>query len=308
MKKVKKDKILSQNPILNFGIFFLVFLIVILLSFAGRQEHLSNTERRVKTPKASPQLTEVIRTQGTLSGLGFFNNTLYFALKSSKRLYKLVNSSPKALADLDFVQNMLFGRDGTIIAPVFNENRVVRILQEGIVVDFLQDVKSPTSVAKGNAYYFVSSFFENKVIKIKKDGTNPELLLDKLSGPVSLYYDSDTNTLYIANYNRPVLTIKKLSTFDPARTDIFFDGLSHIRTILTLYKGKVVVLASLQGKGVVALLDLDSIRYKLLLQTELPDPIFGVLTKNNIVYLASENDPLGRIFKLNLNPLLSPLQ
>lgn len=244
-----------------------------------------------------------------IQGIAIFDNSLYISSSADRAIYKVGEQNAlEKIAELNFPQTLLFSQDGSITTPVFAENRVVRIRPEGIVTDFITNIANPTSITKTKTYYYATSFADSAVIAVKPDGTDKQVFIKNLDGPISIYYDRPTNSLYIANYNRPSITRQKLSRYDQTRTNTFFASLSHITNAFVNETGEVLASATKNGEGVIVKLNLEKGTETTIINTGLPDPLISYYAGNNVIYLASPSDHKGRIFKIDIADELNLLK
>lgn len=230
-------------------------------------------------------------------GIGEINGKIHVSSETDKALYKIEGGKAEKVATLDFAHDMWgWSRDSSIIA-VFNENRLVEIDTKGGVKSIIEGLGGPNGLTydKDRLTYFISNYNLETVVSFKEDHLNPELVVGNLKGPAGLAFDEFTRRLFIANYLDGSITIVTDKT---VLQNIKYPDLSNIESLSLDTRNNLRATATQNGKGVVVILKEDG-TYKVLLETELPEPLVGYFTEYE-VYLVSPNDPEGKILKAKL--------
>ena len=239
-------------------------------------------------------------------GIGFNNGIIYVSSETDKALYKIIDGKSEKFVDLDFAHDMVFEPDGSIITPVFNEGRVVRVNPNGII-ETLHDKQfnGPNGIAYNKfSFVYVSNYNSGRILTTR-DGVNfSEVTAGDLKGPAGIAYDKEKNTIWIASFLGNTISSyglgdnQEASIRRPRTFHYNLEGLIHPESIFVKDSNfsKVLVTAVKNGKGVVVESNPQG-KYEIILETDLPDPIVGYFTNDGYVYLVSPNDAEGRILK-----------
>ena len=243
----------------------------------------------------------VVVAKGVAAPHGVFalNGAVYVSSEKDKALYKLVNGKPQKFADLDFVHDMLPLADGSFVAAVFNENRVVSISKDGQVKTVLKDLDGPNGLVRtADGTMLVSNYLSGTVLAFDPDGSNQKILVTDMKGPAGLAVNKKNNTLYIADYLESsvlVLNGKKAAKINfPGLT---VDSLFFVNEKLYATVG-LNTAGGIRG-GFVELKPTGE--FKLLIDPGLPSPLIGQIDNEGIIHLVSPNDPNGYVLKYSLD-------
>lgn len=240
-------------------------------------------------------------------GIGFNNGIVYVSSETDKILYKIMDGKPQKFVELDFTHDMIFDRDGSIITPVFNENRVVKIFPDGKIENLFSNLSGPNGIVKDkNGDFYVSNYFSGKVLALKNDGRRYDISIGDHKGPAGLAYSEDKlfmDDLWVASYIDGTFSQYNLQEKLGSQLRAFhfkFDDITHPESLYLTKDNKLLATAVKNGKGVVIKIGNIHTQYETLLETDLPDPLVGYFTDEGVVYLVSPNDPAGRVLKVKI--------
>lgn len=256
----------------------------------------------------APQVEVVATGIKRPHGIGFNNNIIYVSSEIDKALYKITDGKIEKFVDLNFPHDMIFETDGSILTPVFNENRVVRIKPEGTITTLYSGFDGPNGIAYnkfGNIY--VSNYNNSRVLTTRDNTTFTDITVRTLDGYAGMAYDKERNFLWIAGYLGNSISGYGLGDKDGSikRPRTFYaklEGITHPESIHVKdgSTNTLLVTAVRDGKGVI--IETNHLgQYKVILETDLPDPLVGYFTDGGYVYLVSPNDSEGRILKAKIN-------
>lgn len=290
------------------GGFFLLSLILIIYNKQNKTsiQHTQQPAQALKTTKA-PEIEVVATGIKRPHGIGFHNGVVYVSSETDKALYKVREGKVERFVKLNFPHDMIFEADGSIITPVFNENRVVRISPEGKITTLYSNFDGPNGIAYSKfGYMYVSNYNNSRVLTTRDETTFTDMTVRTLDGYAGLAYDADRNFLWVAGYlgnsiSGYGLGDKNASVQRPRTFYAKLEGVTHPESIYIKggERNLLLVTAVKNGKGVV--IETNHLgKYKVVLETDLPDPLVGYFTDNGYVYLVSPNDAEGRILKAKL--------
>lgn len=282
----------------NIKLMILLFVIFTIFGVIIFNQPKVNIEKPVQQISTQEKKIEVL-IEGIKKphGIGDINGQIHVSSETDKTLYKIENGRAEKLATLDFGHDMwAWSRNASIIA-VFNENRLVEIDEKGNVRDILKGLRGPNGITydQEGLTYYLSNYNSGTVISFKKEDPKPELVVGNLKGPAGLAFDGLTRRLFISNYLDGSITIVKDKT---VLQNIRYPNLNNIESLSLDARNNLRATAIQNGKGVVVILNEDG-TYKVLLETELPEPLVGYFTEFE-VYLVSPNDLRGRVLKAKL--------
>lgn len=240
-------------------------------------------------------------------GIGFNNGIVYVSSETDKILYKIIDGKPQKFVELDFTHDMIFEEDGSIITPVFNENRVVKISSDGKIETLFSNLSGPNGIIKykdGNLY--VSNYFSGKVLALKNDGRRYDVSSGDHKGPAGLVFAEDKlfmDDLWVASYLDGTFSKYDLGEKPGGQPRVYhfkFDDIVNPESLYLTKDNKLIATAVKNGKGVVIKIGNIHNQYETLLETDLPGPLVGYFTDEGFVYLVSSNDPQGRILKAKI--------
>ena len=225
-------------------------------------------------------------------GIGVVGDVLYVSSEVDRGLYRITDGALELLAKLNFPHDMIAMRDGSLITPVFLEDRVVRIDEDGTLTELAGGLSGPNGIAEdGDGSFYVSNYFAGTVVLIG-NAAPPQTIATRLNGPAGLAYNKDSNTLYVAEYLGNQIAVIR----GDERDRIALSGLINVESLFVSSDGKVLATAELDRRGVVVEVLGDG-GYEVLVSTDLPGPLVGHFTDDGYVYLVSPNDREGRILK-----------
>lgn len=294
------------------GALFLL-LSIILIVYNKQEKPVSPQVTSNQTPQSleitnTPQREVVASGIKRPHGIGFHNGTIYVSSETDKVLYKIKDGKTERFVDLNFPHDMIFEADGSIVTPVFYENRVVRIKPDGTVTTLYSGFDGPNGIAYnkfGNIY--VSNYNNSRVLTTRDNTTFTDMTVRTLDGYAGLAYDTERNFLWIAGYTGNSISGYGLGDKDASikRQRTFYtklEGVTHPESIKIKdgATNTLLVTAVKNGKGVI--IETNHLgQYKVILETDLPDPLVGYFTDDGYVYLVSPNDSQGRILKAKIN-------
>lgn len=255
------------------------------------------TEQIEQAEKPKPEIEVVASGIKRPHGIGVYKDTIYVSSETDKALYKVIDGKVEKFLNLNFPHDMIFQDDGSIITPVFNENRLVKIYPDGKLEDLSKNLSGPNGLAKiTGGCFLVTSYISGDLDCINEDGKTTHL--KNLKGPAGVIVKG--SAVYVAVYNAGTILkyslITQTTNFIP---QVLIKDLSHPESI-GIINNRLFTTHSVEGKGVVSEI-LDSAELKTILETDLPDPLVGHFTEDGFVYLVSPNDPQGRILKAKIN-------
>ena len=225
-------------------------------------------------------------------GIGVAGDTLYVSSEVDRGLYRIADGVLELVARANFPHDMIATLDGALITPVFLEDRVVRIDEDGTLTELATGMSGPNGIAEdGDGSYYVSNYFAGTVVLIGDDAP-PQTIATRLDGPAGVAYGRDSNTLYVAEYLGNRIAVIR----GDERDHIALSGLVNIESLFVNSDGQLLATAERNGRGVVVEVSEDG-GYEVLVSTDLPGPLVGHFTRDGYVYLVSPNDPEGRVLK-----------
>ena len=263
----------------------------------------------LKEEAVKPQIEIVAKGIKRPHGIAFNNGIVYVSSETDKALYKVTGSVIERFADLDFTHDVIFESDGSIITPVFNEQRVVKIKPNGTIQTLYSGFDGPNGIVFNKfGYVYVSNYNSGRILTTR-DGVNfSEVTAGDLKGSAGIAYDKETNSIWVAGFLGNTISMYGLGDSEeaeirrPRTFHYILEGVIHPESIFVRgsKSSKVLITAVKNGKGVVIESDPQG-KYKVILETDLPDPVVGYFTEDGLVFLVSPNDPEGRILKARIN-------
>jgi len=229
-------------------------------------------------------------------GIGVVGDTVFVSSEVDRGLFRIEDGAPEFFAPLNFPHDMIALPDGSLITPVFLEDRLVRIGPDAAVTELARGLAGPNGLTAGAAGgYIVSNYRQGTVVLIERDAALPRTLAARLKGPAGVAYDG--RTLYVAEY----LSNRVAVIEGERRSEITPIGLTRIESLSIDAGNRLLATAERNGRGVVAAVQPDG-RYDVLVTTELPAPLVGHFRGDGYVFLVSPNDPEGRVLRTFVGP------
>lgn len=301
---------------------YLLIVLIIIIALVGysiyknqspkpKPEEKNAQTQQTNKPKeeiVKPEIEVVSKGINRPHGIAVNNGIIYVSSETDKALYKVKDGNIEKFVSLDFPHDMVFEPDGSIITPVFNEGRVVRINPNGAIETLHSDFKGPNGIAynKFGAIY-VSNYNSGRILTTR-DGVNfSEVTAGDIKGPAGIAYDKEKDTIWVAGFLGNTISMYGLGDDKDAairRPRTFLatlEGIIHPESIYVKNSkfSIILVTAVKDGKGVIVESNPQG-KYKVILETDLPDPMVGYFTEDGYVYLVSPNDPEGRILKAKI--------
>jgi hypothetical protein len=228
--------------------------------------------------------------------IGFWKYDYFISSRLDKTVYQIKNDQRIPLAPSDFISDMVFNNDGSVIATVFNENRIISISPKGIISPISNTASGPSGIAwsPGGCYY-VANYLKGTISCVEQGGKTTDVVKD-LIGPVGLliYNKSLYITDYLSNtssvYSIPIAKIGKEKITSIATS------LNHA-TGIGFVDGNMYVIHSEDNIGVISRIDKNG-NSTLVAVSGLPDPVFGKFSPDRYVYLVSPNDSDGKVMRM----------
>lgn len=275
-----------------------IFLVISLAFYAQ--------ERKLKPPVPTQQsiqvetnnLETVVSGISKAHGIAFTKDTIYVS-SDTEGLVSFKDGQVRQLAPLVTGRTIFVETDGSLVVPVFSEDKVVKVGKDDVLTDFPIVLSGPTGITKDNrGNFYVTNHTSGSVTTFRQDGKNARVLIDNLEKPTGIFYNNQDNTLYIADSGISGITTYRLDTKE--RVDILFVGLENMESI-SVVSSRILVTATANGKSVIAELDEKKGSFKVILEISLPQPVIAHFTKDNEVYLVSPEDPEGKVITIKLN-------
>lgn len=273
-------------------------------------QHDSTSSSAIKEELKKPLVETIVTGIKRLHGIGFNKGVVYVSSETDKILYKVIGGKAEKFVELNFTHDMIFEDDGSIITPVFNENRLVKISPTGQIETLFSGLSGPNGVVKDeDGNFIVSNYNSNQVLALKTDGTRFDISHKDHKGPAGLAFikkgeGRSLDGVWVASFLSNTFSEYHLDLNKKGSQLRAFNsspkGITHFESLYYTTDKKLLATAVKDGKGVVVEV-LDSGRaYNTLLETDLPDPLVGYFTSDGEVYLVSPNDQQGRILRSKL--------
>ena len=266
-------------------------------------QNINRADEKIETKK--PDIEVVYSGIKRPHGIGFHQGIIYVSSEIDKALYKVIDGKAEKFVDLNFTHDMIFEEDGSIITPVFNENRVVKISKSGEVETLFSNLSGPNGIVKDkNGDFYVSNYFSGKILALKSDGRRFDISQGDHQGSAGLTYLKDKaglDDLWVASYIDGIFAKHDLQddkVGSQLRVFLFsYPDIIHPESLYLNKDKRLFATATKDGKGVIIEVFNQGVPYKIILETDLPDPLVGYFTEEGFVYLVSPNDLKGRILR-----------
>lgn len=295
---------LNKTVLSYLGICFVfVVVIVMILQNLVIPPSRQKLEQELKVPTGSQPLPTIPVTGNVFVsgiqkpfGIAFTAGTVYVSGDSGKKLFAILDGKAQGIASLNGVADVFEMNNGTLVATVFYDNKLVTLTPKGETKTLFTNLAGPTGITADNQNtLYITNYFDGSVNSMTIDGKKIKTVAQNLSGPAGIVYRPSDQSLIVAEYALDsIVIIGKQNT-----KRVRLSKLTHLKSVYISSQNAILATATLDNKGVIVQIKEDG-SYFIRARTNLPDPIIGAFSPSGLVYVTSPNDPEGRILKIQL--------
>lgn len=198
---------------------------------------------------------------------------------------------------IDFVSDMVRGRNGAIIAGLFTGEQVVSIDRVGKVTRLAGNLGkvSAVAVSPSSGEIYAASFDRGIIYKLNNDLTKePEKVIDNLQNPAGIVFGSD-GRMYVAQFSS---TSESVVRYDMRvlTKEVFAIGITQ-PSKMVFAQNKFYVGGAEAGRSVIWRYDVTG-NGEVLIAAPFDDPIVGPATSGKYLYFGSSSGAEKNIYRV----------